>query len=164
MTVVQLHQPDGNASDEELMLQLASGRQDALGPLYSRYAALFFNLAAQSLDRAAAKELVQEVFLAVWRHADTFNPDLGNVRSWARQIAHYRIANELRRQRRRPLTEPEPEIRDFVDIPDGHSDPAEEAWHEQQATVLREAVGELPPLQREAVGLAFFDELSHQEV
>src|SRR5437660_1149378 len=53
-------------SDEELMSQLAAGRQDALGPLHGRYAALVFNLAAQSLDSATAEEIVQDVFVAVW--------------------------------------------------------------------------------------------------
>ena len=105
MPLIQIYQQDANVSDEELMLQLASGRQDALGPLYSRYATLFFNMAAQALDRAEAEEVVQDVFLSIWRHAATFNPELGSARSWALQIAHYRIANELRRKRRRPQTD-----------------------------------------------------------
>src|SRR5262249_29856044 len=42
---------DAEASDEELMRLVAAGHQDALGPLYSRYAPFIFNLAAQSLDR-----------------------------------------------------------------------------------------------------------------
>ncbi len=45
-------------SDEELMGQLAAGRQDALGALHGRYASLVFNLAAQTLDRATALEIV----------------------------------------------------------------------------------------------------------
>jgi hypothetical protein len=52
-------------SDEELMLELARGSHEALGPLYTRYARLVYHLAAQSLDRAAAEELVQEVFLTM---------------------------------------------------------------------------------------------------
>ena len=57
---------DGS-SDEELIDQLAAGQNEALGPLYGRYASLIFNIAARSLDRTAAEDLVQEVFLTVWR-------------------------------------------------------------------------------------------------
>ena len=46
------------ASDEELMQRLAAGGQEALGPLYSRYAARIFSLASHTLDRAAAEEIV----------------------------------------------------------------------------------------------------------
>jgi hypothetical protein len=56
-------------SDEELMAQLAAGRPEALASLHSRYATLVFVLAARSLDRAAAEEISQDVFLAVWQHA-----------------------------------------------------------------------------------------------
>src|SRR5215212_4737048 len=164
MPLIHLYQHELNVADDELMLQLASGRQDALGPLYSRYATLFFNMAAQALDRAEAEEVVQEVFLSIWRHAATFNPQLGSARSWALQIAHYRIANELRRKRRRPQTESGAEPTDFTDLPDGELDPADQAWRDQRAAVLHDAVRDLPPLQGEAVGLAFFGELSHPEV
>src|SRR5438105_3860067 len=86
-------QPSQDSSDEELMLQLARGRQDALGPLYTRYVGLIFNLASQALDRAGAEEIVQEVFLAVWRRADSFDPERGAFRPWVLQIAHHRILN-----------------------------------------------------------------------
>ena len=69
-----------DSSDEELMRQIAAGEQEALEPLYSRYAPLIFNLAARSLDRAAAEEIVQDVFLAVWREAATFSPERGTFR------------------------------------------------------------------------------------
>ncbi len=68
---------DTTTTDEQLMLELADGRPDALGALYSRHSRLVFYLALQSLDRAAAEELVQEVFLAIWRGAGAFDPDQG---------------------------------------------------------------------------------------
>ena len=73
---------DPARSDEDLMCDLASGRQDALGPLYGRYAALVFQIGVHSLDRAAAEELVQEVFLTIWRGADSFDASQGAFRPW----------------------------------------------------------------------------------
>src|SRR3954447_13246714 len=85
-------------TDEELMQQLAAGAQEALGPLYSRYARLIFHLAVRSLNRPAAEEIVQDVFLAVWCGAATFDPARGAFRPWVLQITHFRILNELRRR------------------------------------------------------------------
>src|SRR5262244_46145 len=72
MSVTNRPSTNGDLSDEQLMSELAAGRPEALGPLHGRYAALIWGLAARSLDRAAAEEISQEVFLAVWRHAATF--------------------------------------------------------------------------------------------
>jgi len=93
---------DATPTDEELMVQLAHGRHEALGALYSRHSRLVFSLALQSLDRATAEELVQEVFLAIWRGAAAFDPEQGLFRPWLLRLAHWRILNELRRRHRRP--------------------------------------------------------------
>ena len=82
------------------MAHVATGAQDALGPLYSRYARLVFNVAAQTLERAVAEEIMQEVFLVVWRRARLFDPARGTFRSWVLQITHFRVLNELRRRSR----------------------------------------------------------------
>lgn len=151
-------------SDEELMRQLAGGRQEALGPLYSRYARLIFNVAARALDRAAAEEIVQEVFLAVWRKAAAFDPARGAFRPWAMQIAHYRILNELRRRTRRPQVEPDPDGLHLAGLPDAGPEPEEVAWREAVRSAVHAALEELPAPQRQALGLAFFDDLTHEEV
>lgn len=157
--------PEGReASDEELMGQLAAGRQEALGPLYTRYAARIFGLASQSLERAAAEEIVQDVFLAVWRHAGTFSPARGTFRPWVFQIAHRRILNELRRRSRQPQLEPDPEGERLFALPDLAADPEESASRAEEHTSLHSALEGLTEAQRRAVSLAFFEELSHAEV
>src|SRR5205823_1447153 len=153
-----------DASDEELLGQLAAGQQDGLGPLYSRYAPLIFNLAAQSLGRVAAEEIVQDVFLTVWRRADTFDPERGTFRSWALQIAHNRIVNELRQRSRRPRTALDSDTLELESVPDGQPDPAERAWRTYQREVVQAAFDELPPHQRQPLGLAFFEDLTHEQV
>jgi DNA-directed RNA polymerase specialized sigma24 family protein len=59
-------------------------------------------MAVRSLDRAAAEEISQEVFLAVWRHAGSFDPTRGTFRAWVLQTNRSRVLNELRRCSRRP--------------------------------------------------------------
>src|SRR5437870_4755857 len=152
------------SSDEELMQQLAAGRQEPLGTLYTRYAARIFGLAAQSLDRPTAEEIVQEVFLAVWRNAGTFTPERGTFRPWVFQIAHHRILNELRRRSRHPELTPNLEEEPLANVADPSPDPDELAWRGEQRETVRSALEALPPAQRRAVQLAFMDELTHAQV
>jgi RNA polymerase sigma-70 factor (ECF subfamily) len=60
-------------SDADLMASLAAGQQTALAVLYERYNRRLFRLAAQSLGGPAAEDIVQDVFLAMWRRAATFD-------------------------------------------------------------------------------------------
>jgi RNA polymerase sigma-70 factor (ECF subfamily) len=151
-------------SDEELMSQLAAGRQDALGPLHSRYAPLVFNMAAQTIDRGTAEEIVQDVFVAVWRKAATYDPARGSFRAWVLRIAHLRVLNELRRRGRRVRVEPDPEGHRLGSVPEPGPNPAEEAWRAHRRVIVREAVAALPPPQRQALSLAFLEDLTHEQV
>jgi RNA polymerase sigma factor (sigma-70 family) len=164
MRPMRLVAPGREATDEELLHQLLAGQQEALGQLYGRYAPLVFNLAAQSLDRVGAEEIVQDVFLTVWRRAETFDPERGTFRSWALQIAHHRIVNELRQRSRRPRTAPNDDTFDLEAVPDGEPDPAERAWRSYQREVVQAAFDELPIHQRQPLGLAFFEDLTHEQV
>lgn len=157
--------PEGrDPADEELMAQLAAGRQQALGPLYSRYAPRLFSLAAQSLDRATAEEIVQEVFLQVWRKAATFSPERGTFRAWVFQIAHYRVLNELRRRSRQPQLEEDPEGLRLSAAPDPMPGPEELVTAEARRTEVREALEALPAAQRQAIQMAFVEGLTHEQV
>ncbi|HLZ70765.1 MAG TPA: sigma-70 family RNA polymerase sigma factor [Dehalococcoidia bacterium] len=150
--------------DEELMRQLAAGHQEALGPLYARYAPLIYGIGVRSLDGPAAEEVVQDVLLSVWRAAGSYDPQRGAVRSWVLQIAHYRILNELRRRSRRPQAEPDPEGLRLLELPDREPDPAEMAERAESRAAVRAALEELPPTQRQVLNLAFFSGLTHEQV
>jgi RNA polymerase sigma-70 factor (ECF subfamily) len=156
--------PDAGTTDEELMRQLAAGWPEALGPLHARYAALIYGVAAQSLDRAAAEEICQEVFLAVWRHAATFDAARGTFRAWVLQITRSSVLNELRRRSRRPRTAPEVDGSAGDHVPDPGPDPAESAWRGRRRAAVRAAVDALPPRLREALSLAFLEDLTNEQV
>src|SRR5271157_3575186 len=151
-------------TDEELVHALAGGRQEALGVLFARHAPLVFGIARQTLDGAAAEDIVQDVFLAVWHGAATFDPARGAFRPWLLQIAHHRVLNELRRRSRKPLSVTAAD-RDRLDgLADSSPEPSAELWREFRRSAVREALEQLPPLQRQALGLAFFEELTHEQV
>lgn len=161
---IRLVTPLDDLSDEELMGLLATGREDALAPLHGRYAAQVFGLAARSLDGAAAEEIVQDVFVQIWRNAGRYDAARGPVRPWLLRIAHLRVANELRRRGRRPRVVPDPEGSVLASIPDREPEPDEASWHEFRRSTIQAAVAALPPAQRQALSLAFFDDLTHEQV
>jgi RNA polymerase sigma factor (sigma-70 family) len=150
--------------DEELMQQVAEGSADALGQLHRRYARLIFGVAVQTLDRAGAEDLVQDVFLALWRNAGRFDPERGTVRGWVLQIAHFRLLNQLRRQSRQPEIAPDPDGLVLAGIGSSEPGPAEASWQRERLAVLKSALDALPPPQREAINLAFLDDLTHEQV
>jgi len=153
-----------DTTDEALMSGLASGQQDAIGPLYARYAPTILGMAAQALGRPTAEDIVQDVFLAVWKNAATYDPTRGPLRPWLLQIAHFRIANELRRKSRRPQIQADPEGERLANIQEPGPGQSEEVWNAYRTSALRRAMEELPPPQRQALGLAFFEQLSHDEI
>jgi RNA polymerase sigma factor (sigma-70 family) len=161
---IHLVRPLDNLTDEELMAHLAAGHEEALTPLHTRYAGLVFGIVAQSLDRSAAEEITQDVFLTLWQKAHTYDPGRGRVRPWLLQIAHARILNELRRRGRRPQLVPDPDETHLGAIEDGAPLPDEEAWRDYRREAIAAAVDALPAPQRQALSLAFFEDLTQQQV
>jgi RNA polymerase sigma-70 factor (ECF subfamily) len=155
-------------TDEALMRDLAGGQQEALGPLYTRYASLVFHLCVQSLDRPAAEELVQEVFLTMWRGASSFDASQGAFKPWLLRLTHWKILNELRRRRRRPTeageTGPGEGDEPFAYVADDEPGPEEQAWQSEHERIVKSAVESLPEKQRQAVSMAFLEDMTHEQV
>ena len=162
--VVKTTSTNEDRNDEELMSELAAGRREALGPLHGRYASLVFGLAARSLDRATAEEITQEVFLTVWQKAATFDPARGTFRAWVSHITQTRVINELRRRGRRPRATSGSDDTGSENLADSSPGPAEAVWREHRRAVVRAAVETLPPPQREALSLAFLEDLTNEQV
>jgi len=150
-------------TDEALMAELAAGQQEALQVLHRRLAPLVFHIACRSLDASAAEEITQDVFLRVWQKAASFDPARGAFRSWVLQIAHRRVLNELRERGRRPRLDGESEA-SLVDLSAHDSGPEAQVWAEYRRSVISRALSALPEEQGQALRLAFFQELTHEEV
>jgi RNA polymerase sigma-70 factor (ECF subfamily) len=145
------------------MAALRSGRQEALQALHRRHAPQVFRLACRRLGASAAEEVTQDVFLRVWQKAPEFDPARGSFRSWILQIARRRIINELRERGRRPRLDGGSEAA-LVDLAAHDGGPEEQAWAQFRKAAVRRALAALPKEQRQALSLAFFEELSHEQV
>jgi len=151
------------ATDEQLMAELVSGEQEALQALHRRLAPLVFHIACRSLDAAAAEEITQDVFLRVWQKAASFDPARGGFRSWILQIAHHRVINELRERGRRPRVDGA-SATSLLEVSAHDAGAEEQLWTEYRKSVIRRAVSALPREQGQALRLAFFQDLTHEQV
>jgi RNA polymerase sigma factor (sigma-70 family) len=154
---------DARESDEALVARVSKGDEDALRALHQRYAALVYTVAARFVDAAAAEEVVQDVFVALWKKAGTFDPARGAFKGWLVQIVRRRAINEIRRAKSHRDDRADGDDA-LVRVPDDAMEPDEAQWLAHRRQVLRAAVEALPAPQRQAVSLAFFDELTHEQI
>ncbi|MBI3514800.1 MAG: sigma-70 family RNA polymerase sigma factor [Proteobacteria bacterium] len=110
-------------------------------------------------DDANAEELTQEVMLAVWRRAASFNPSLAAVSTWVFTIARNKRIDRLRRERRPEI---EPDDPALVPEPETPADVALEAA--QTGGRLRAAIADLPGEQQQLLLMAFFEDKSHSAI
>ncbi len=153
-------------TDDALILAVARRDPAALMSLHDRYSRLAFGLAYRILGEAgAAEEVVQDAFMLVWRRATLFDPapgrGQGKARSWLMTIVHHRAIDVYRRRSGRTGdNQPLDGLEDVLSTPD--------IWGEIAAGLdrdrVRAAVAALPPEQRDAIELAYFEGLTHREI
>jgi RNA polymerase sigma-70 factor (ECF subfamily) len=150
-------------TDEELIADLGRGDAEALGLLYDRYRRLAMAVAYRILDDGtAAEDCLQDAFVQVWRNHGSFHPERGSVKSWLLTIVRNAAIDrhrgrEGRARQDRPIDEVEYLLGE-------HDDPHEQAIESLQAEEIQTAIRSLPDEQREAITLAFFNGLTHQEI
>jgi RNA polymerase sigma factor (sigma-70 family) len=140
---------------------VAAGSEDAFVQLFRRYAAAACGLAHRVLgDAALAEEVLQEVFLSVWRRAGSYDPARGTVHSWLLTQVHHRAVDAVRRRqaaRRRELT-PLPEPVEDVDRV------VEEDWLAVRRAQVRAALARLSAEHRQVIELAYYGGLTQAEI
>lgn len=164
--------PERSRELSQLLAKTGLGDRAAFAELYRRTSAHLFGVVLRiQRDRAAAEDLLQEVFVSVWRHAAGFDAARSQPLTWLTSIARNRAIDGLRRASARPQAETggraddEDERPDPVDtLPDPGPGPLELLGRASDARELGRCMDRLSPPQRQSVALAFFDGLSHAEV
>lgn len=155
----------GELSDEQLMDRLAGPEVEAaLSTLYGRYNRTVFGMGLKLLgDRSLAEELVQEVFLKVWRSSHTFDPSRGSFSTWLYRVMRS-VALDLHRSRSRrvnPVPEGEAHIAATRDSSAGPQEIVEDSWLSWRVSRALEG---LDAAHREVIELAYFQGLSQREI
>lgn len=149
--------PKAVTTDLALVTAVRSGDQAAMGVLYDRYSSVVYAVALRVLgDTGAAEDVLQEVFLQLWRNPAAFDSGRGNLGPWLAVIARNRAIDSLRK--RRPETDFENVVVSIT------PDMASDAEKSRVLTQVRSAMGEMPPPQRQALEMAYFEGLTHSEI
>jgi RNA polymerase sigma-70 factor (ECF subfamily) len=145
-----------------LLQQIASGDAEAFRRFYDRYASLAFTFAIRLLgSRSDAEDLLQEVFLQVWRQAQSYSPERGSPEAWLITMTRSRAIDKLRSMRRRdvsPLSADEPPRLEG----DTQVEPPTQA--SEAKLTLQGVLTKLPEAQRTVLELAYFDGLTQSEI
>ena len=152
--------------DEELMRRLSYRDLEAFRALYDRYGDLVYSTTLRIVrDVHLAQDMVQEIFLRLWRKPDSFVAQRGRFSTWLTSVARNRAVDEIRSRNRRYRHEtasPEQQEREFPDAEE--KDPALTAELADQRRLIVAALAGLPLEQRQAIELAYFRGLTQQEI
>jgi len=147
----------GVSPDLATVTAMKSGDQGALAELYDRYSSVVYAVALRVLgDTGAAEDILQEVFLQLWRNPGLFDSARGSLGAWLAVITRNRAIDSLRKRK------PETDIEDVV--VSVAPDLASEADRSRAAQKVRSVLGTMPMAQRSALEMAYFEGLTHTEI
>jgi RNA polymerase sigma-70 factor, ECF subfamily len=149
--------PSSTEGDAYLLARVEHGDEPAMAALYDRYSKIVYSVALRVLrDPAAAEDVLQEIFMQVWRKPEGFSATRGSLGGWLAVVARNRSIDYLRR--RRPMEAVEDAM---LASPCNLGDESERNLMTEKARVLMQ---ELPREQRKTLEMAFFDGLTHAEI
>lgn len=149
--------------DAALVRRLLQRDVGAFEELYERHSRMVYGLVLRIVQQAStAEEVVQDIFLQLWRNASQYDISRGPFLPWLLTVARNRALDQLRlkseRQRRRE--EQTEELPPVVTAPDFEGSLDEK----RRATRVRELIASLQPQQKRVIELAYFEGLSHSEI
>ena len=156
---------EADAEDLELHRRMAGGEHEAFDDLYRRYASAAYGLAFRvTAQPVLAQDVVHDAFLALWRAPEAFDERRGSFRTFFLSLVHHRAVDTVRRETRlRSRNERAANLEPLTG-----EDPAEGVTDEAYLAVRRrevhEALGSLPPEQRQVLEMAYFGGKTQVEI
>ena len=156
-----------------LLARVGLADRAAFATLYQRTSAQLLGVVLRiQRDRALAEDVLQEVFVNIWRSADSFDPARSQPMTWLASVARNRAIDSLRRRETQPVFEstsrgggPEGDEVDLLDhVPSDTPGPQDLLGLMAQARAVKRCLGGLSGEQQQCIALAFYQGLSHAEV
>lgn len=148
-------------SDVELLKAIVRQDETALAELYDRYRVILFGLLIRILNnRDEAEDVLQEVFLQVWRQAKDFDENRGRPFTWLVTLARSRGIDRLRSLAARERVA----LAGAREASEEVSDAVADAFRSEQRGLVSNALAQLPEEQKQALMLAYFDGLTQSEI
>lgn len=153
---------DALTDDARWSKRLQAGDTAALADAYRRHERICNSLARRILrDPGWAEEVVQDVFVDLWRHPARYEASQGSLRTWLLAIAHHKSVDRVRWLRSRVDADV---VFEGFDLRDARPGPEELAIQRERARHLHDALDALPEAQRQALILAYFEGHTQQEI
>ena len=150
-------------SEIELVARTAAGDSGALAELYDRFSGMLLGLATKILgDRSDAEEVLQEVFVQVWRQAGRYQSGRSSVSTWLVLITRSRAIDRLRTRNVKLRTA----VEAHRENPNRHTSPegVGNVLRDERRSRLRQELASLPPEQREVLEMAYYRGMTQREV
>jgi RNA polymerase sigma-70 factor, ECF subfamily len=148
---------EGVLSDAQLVTALVAGDEQAMAKIYDRYSSLVYSIALRVLgDTGAAEDIMQNVFMQLWRNPEAFDTRRGSLPAWLVVITRHRAIDQLRKRR------PETDISDVAIST--NPDLAHDTDRRRSLDKVREVLAGMPQAQRSDLEMAFFEGLTHSEI
>jgi RNA polymerase sigma factor (sigma-70 family) len=151
--------------DADVLQRIRAGDRSAVDDLYDRFRRPAFALARRILaDDALAEDVLQEVFLSVWRDPAAYDRGRGSVAAWLLAVVHHKAVDAVRREESQRRRQARAEEDLTLAEPVSGRDVDEEAWTHEVAEQVRSALKGLSSPQREALTLAYYGGYTQREV
>jgi RNA polymerase sigma-70 factor (ECF subfamily) len=153
-----VNSPQLSSQDDAALLALVRrGDEYAMASLFDRYSRIVYSVALRVLrDPASAEDVLQEVFMQIWRNPDGFVATRGSLGGWLAVVSRNRSIDALRRKR------PTESVDDIALA--SNYNLADEAERNSMMEKARDVISQLPVEQRKTLEMAFFDGLTHSEI
>jgi RNA polymerase sigma-70 factor (ECF subfamily) len=149
----------------ELLKRIGQGDRRSFEELYDRFAGVLFSTAYRLLkNQQAAEDVLQDVFIQIWKKAPLYSPDRGRPMTWAVTLTRNKAIDLLRATRRRGCLQDnvQQELETFEQFDDRSSFNA--VTSAETSKLVRDAMQKLSKDQREAIELAFFSSMTQTEI
>jgi RNA polymerase sigma-70 factor (ECF subfamily) len=153
-----VNSPPPSAQEDAALLALVQrGDEYAMATLFDRYSKLVYSVALRVLrDPSSAEDVLQEIFMQIWRNPDSFIATRGSLGGWLAVVSRNRSIDALRRKR------PTEQVDDMALA--SNYNLADEAERNSMMEMARGVIVKLPVEQRKTLEMAFFDGLTHSEI
>lgn len=146
-------------SGQSLLQQVAAGQSHAVADVIDTYGGLVWSLARKYFGRSAeAEDAVQDAFIAVWKAADRFDPEIAAESTFIAMIARRRMIDQLRKEGRRIDAQP------LESSPEPENESNDRLADEEQVETVLKVIDELDPPQPEVIRHSLMDGLTHPEI
>ena len=150
--------------DAELIGQIGSGDQEAFARLYDRFSPGLYSMVMKMTgDEAETEDVLQDAFAHIWRKAASYDSGRSAPFTWAVMVTRNKCIDRMRvRQRVNKIADRyAEEVASHSDVDDGS---AEEPGLREQRARVRKALAGVAPEQKQAIEMAFFNDLTHEQI